>query len=36
MTDRMLVLAFAAVFAAGWFGPWLFPTKPLTVIVRMQ
>ena len=32
----MLALAFAAVFAAGGFGSWLFPAKPLTVIVKMQ
>jgi len=32
----MIALAFAAVFAAGGFASWMFPAKPLTVIVRMQ
>ena len=30
----MIALAFAATFAAGGFSSWLFPAKPLTVIVR--
>jgi hypothetical protein len=32
----LIALAFAAVFAAGGFASWIIPSKPLTVIVRMQ
>ena len=32
----MLLLAFAAAFAAGGIAPWLWPAKPQQITVRLE